>query len=77
MIEAAADLPLPDAAADGAPAPPARSLRPREKLRARGPSALTDAELLALVLGSGAAGRSALRSRPAPSREKNQSRSAP
>jgi DNA repair protein RadC len=35
--------------------------RPREKLRARGAEALTDAELLALVIGSGAAGRSAIR----------------
>ncbi|MBI5710601.1 MAG: DNA repair protein RadC [Candidatus Eisenbacteria bacterium] len=41
--------------------PVARALRPREKLRARGPAALADAELLALVLGSGSAGRSALR----------------
>jgi DNA repair protein RadC len=38
-----------------------RSLRPREKLRARGPAGLADAELLALVLGSGVTGRSALR----------------
>ncbi len=36
-------------------------VRPREKLRMRGPGALTDAELLALVVGTGAAGRSALR----------------
>ena len=34
---------------------------PREKLRERGAAALEDAELLALVLGSGVAGRSALR----------------
>ncbi len=34
---------------------------PREKLRAHGASALSDAELLALVLGSGVARRSALR----------------
>jgi DNA repair protein RadC len=54
--------PAPRATEDGGePAPPVRSLRPREKLRARGPSALADAELLALVLGSGTAGRSALR----------------
>ncbi len=39
---------------------PARD-RPRERLRARGAHALADAELLALVLGSGVAGRSALR----------------
>jgi DNA repair protein RadC len=38
-----------------------RGARPREKLRARGPGALADGELLALVLGSGTAGRSALR----------------
>jgi DNA repair protein RadC len=57
-----ASEPDPRATPDGGtPAPPVRSLRPREKLRARGPSALADAELLALVLGSGAAGRSALR----------------
>jgi DNA repair protein RadC len=42
-------------------APIARSLRPREKLRARGVAALSDAELLALLIGSGAAGRSATR----------------
>ena len=35
--------------------------RPREKLRARGPAALSDAELLALLVGSGSARRSALR----------------
>jgi DNA repair protein RadC len=35
--------------------------RPREKLRLRGPGALSNAELLALVVGCGAAGRSALR----------------
>jgi len=38
----------------------APSPRPREKLRARGPAALTECELLALLLGSGSAGRSAL-----------------
>jgi len=36
------------------------ALKPREKLRARGPGALSDAELLALVVGSGISGRSAL-----------------
>src|SRR5207247_2295 len=36
-------------------------MRPREKLRARGPGALSDAELLALILGSGTGRRSALR----------------
>ena len=40
---------------------PALPARPREKLRQRGPGALTDAELLALLLGSGTPGRSALR----------------
>lgn len=39
----------------------ARPLRPREKLRDRGPGALADAELFALLLGSGVAGRSAVR----------------
>ncbi len=36
-------------------------LRPREKLRARGAAALSDAELLALLVGSGTVKRSALR----------------
>ena len=40
---------------------PSRALRPRERLREQGPGALSDTELLALVLGSGVAGRSALR----------------
>ena len=48
------------AASAPAPAPP-RCLRPREKLRAGGAGSLSDAELLALVLGSGTAHRSALR----------------
>lgn len=39
----------------------ARALRPREKLRRQGPGRLADAELYALLLGSGVAGRSALR----------------
>lgn len=34
--------------------------RPRERLAARGASSLTDAELVAVILGTGAAGRSAL-----------------
>jgi DNA repair protein RadC len=34
--------------------------RPRERLRARGPAALSDAELLALLLGSGRQGQNAL-----------------
>lgn len=34
--------------------------RPRERLAARGPAALTDAELVALVLGTGVRGASAL-----------------
>jgi DNA repair protein RadC len=41
--------------------PSGPALRPREKLRARGAGALSDAELLALVLGSGSVRRSALR----------------
>lgn len=50
-----------------APAPAQRASmttahpRPREKLRAHGIGALTESELLALLLGSGTAGRSALR----------------
>src|SRR5207247_3775781 len=40
---------------------PVLPMRPREKLRHRGPAALTDAELLALLVGSGTAGRSAMR----------------
>jgi len=38
-----------------------RATRPRERLRELGPAALADAELYALVLGSGTAGRSAQR----------------
>src|SRR4051812_29012127 len=34
--------------------------RPREKMREKGPSALTDAELLAILISSGTKGRSAL-----------------
>ena len=34
--------------------------RPREKLLARGPAALSDAELLAIFLGSGLKGRDAV-----------------
>jgi DNA repair protein RadC len=41
--------------------PSARALRPRERLRDQGAAALTDAELLALILGSGVPGRSATR----------------
>jgi DNA repair protein RadC len=67
---------MPPAAAESAPlaAPPAAvapvagsigslagRARPREKLCARGPGALLDAELLALLIGSGTPGRSALR----------------
>ncbi|MBI5171036.1 MAG: DNA repair protein RadC [Candidatus Eisenbacteria bacterium] len=43
------------------PGPGPAGARPREKLRHRGVGALADAELYALVLGSGVAGRSALR----------------
>lgn len=42
-------------------AAPVASPRAREKLRSRGPGALSDAELLALVIGSGVSGRSATR----------------
>lgn len=41
--------------------PPGRGTRPRERLRDLGAAALADAELYALVLGSGTAGRSAVR----------------
>jgi len=51
---------LPAPQSPGFDATPTRD-RPRERLRARGSTALGDAELLALVLGSGVAGRSALR----------------
>jgi DNA repair protein RadC len=51
--------------ADAPGRPPAprepRALRPREKLRERGAGALADAELYALLIGSGVAGRSAQR----------------
>src|SRR5207249_7231928 len=40
---------------------PAVPQRPREKLRARGVASLSDAELIALLLGSGTPGRSAIR----------------
>ncbi len=59
--------PVPSAAfaAPGLPAvpvrPPARGARPRERLRDLGAGQLADAELYALVLGSGTAGRSAVR----------------
>src|SRR5439155_4569868 len=47
----------------GPPAPPHERRRrgPREKLRGAGASGLSDGELLALVLGSGVARRSAMR----------------
>jgi len=51
-------------AAPFAPSPPVREprdTRPREKLRARGPGALAESELYALLIGSGTAGRSAQR----------------
>ncbi|HYM82468.1 MAG TPA: DNA repair protein RadC [Candidatus Limnocylindria bacterium] len=57
-------VPPPSPALEPELAPPLRepaSLRPREKLRDRGVKALSDGELLALVLGTGSPGRSALR----------------
>jgi len=53
----------PGGAAAGAAGPPpdAPALRPRERLRAAGAAALADADLYALVIGSGLAGRSAHR----------------
>jgi DNA repair protein RadC len=53
--EGVEDLPEPG------PGESARGLRPRERLRTRGAGGLNDAELYALVLGSGVAGRSAVR----------------
>lgn len=50
-----------DPAGEPTPAPLPRGQRPREKLRSLGPAALSDAELLALVVGSGSARRSAIR----------------
>ena len=46
----------PSLAVEGLPA-----LKPREKLRARGPAALSVTELIALLVGSGSAGRSGFR----------------
>ncbi len=48
-----------DGATPGWTAPP--ELRPRERMQAHGAAVLSDAELIALVIGSGSAGRSALR----------------
>jgi DNA repair protein RadC len=59
---AAPERPRPAAeAASPQPVPSPRSARPREKLIRGGAGSLGDAELLALVLGSGTPGRSALR----------------
>jgi DNA repair protein RadC len=63
MTEPPAERPEPKprrtrTAQSGGAVPP---LRPRERLRAHGASRLSDAELLALVLGSGVAGRSVAR----------------
>src|SRR5262245_11652970 len=53
---------LPAVAPPSAPVPPPREKpRARERLRARGIAALTECELLALLLGSGTPGRSAIR----------------
>jgi DNA repair protein RadC len=57
----AADPPSLAAPAPAKPTGRARTRGPREKLRQLGAAALTDAELLALVLGSGVSGRSAQR----------------
>jgi DNA repair protein RadC len=56
-----ADRPPPVAPSATIPRALARPQRPRERLCARGVSALSEAELLALLLGSGTPGRSALR----------------
>jgi DNA repair protein RadC len=58
-MEPAATTPAPSPAPTSSA--PARALRPREKLCARGATALTEAELLALLLGSGTPGLSAMR----------------
>ncbi|HTR96856.1 MAG TPA: DNA repair protein RadC [Candidatus Acidoferrales bacterium] len=58
---APADPPPPDAEDPPPRSREARALRPREKLHARGAAALADAELYALVIGTGVAGRSAQR----------------
>jgi DNA repair protein RadC len=55
-----AHSPVAEAALPAAAMPRGR-LRPREKMRSRGPAALSDADLLALLVGSGTAGRSATR----------------
>ncbi len=51
----------PAAPVPASPTHPAPALRPREKLSTRGVAALSEAELLALLLGSGTPGRSAMR----------------
>ena len=56
LAPSTADWPPPPAEAQGP-----NGQRPRERLGRSGPGALSDAELLALVLGSGVAGRSASR----------------
>jgi DNA repair protein RadC len=62
MEEAVAIAQASEPPTDASPAScPAPTRGPRESLRTRGAAALSDAELLALVLGSGVAGRSALR----------------
>ena len=59
MPPSAADLPTAAPACAAAPPPPEKP-RAREHLSARGIAALTECELLALLLGSGTPGRSAI-----------------
>lgn len=65
--ESPSPVPWPTPPAEAPPDPPpgprvaAPRPRPREKLRARGIASLSESELLALLLGSGTPGRSALR----------------
>ncbi len=62
MTTSLTKAPLPQSRSDASDrAPVAHRGRPRERLRSLGAAALADAELLALVIGSGVAGRSALR----------------
>lgn len=60
MHDAAGPIPPPIAVLR-APQPTNPPPRPREKLRSRGAAALSDAELITLLLGSGIRGRSAVR----------------
>ena len=66
-LEVAVPIATPAAGPGGDPVPPRgvarepHGMRPREKLREQGVAAMADAELFALLIGSGVAGRSASR----------------